>query len=406
MGVVIGSILLLPALITRHGLLLLLVAAFYVVAYATARGSPVAAALQLVAVNALGAAIWIDARPSVDTTGPVGWATLGVLALVELLMVRGLVGAIRSRRPRHVRPERGLERARRRLSRTLALRHAERLWPAAANYLLAALCALVVLAPSYPMIAAIMGRRAVVSIPEVLAGSPWWLGALALLTMLAGLGGAAFFFTRAKRLAALSAAQVTARDTRPPVLLLRSFRDDLTTLKRAALASSRGLRLSDLHARMWTLEETLETALSERGPVVAVGRPGEPVPPAGAARLYVPNDRWLERVEAHIRDSQLVVVVLGTTEGLRREYAALAALGALGKLIVVLPPRDTRELESRWSAFLRATNVAAGPGPGCPPTARVATFSREGMPRFVTCAHADETSYRLAVEHALRALDR
>ncbi len=49
---------------------------------------------------------------------------------------------------------------------------------------------------------------------------------------------------------------------------------------------------SEFYAGAWTLEEAAEKILNAWGPVIAIGRPGEGLPPAGAAREYVAGDAW------------------------------------------------------------------------------------------------------------------
>ena len=109
------------------------------------------------------------------------------------------------------------------------------------------------------------------------------------------LTGAYFFYSRAKRAAAASLQEAQARDRRQPILLLRSFQDDLTPISRRLPFTT--AQPSDLYAGAWTLEEAVEKTLRGYGPVIAIGRPGEKLPPAGAAREYVPNEAWQDRVK-------------------------------------------------------------------------------------------------------------
>jgi len=105
--------------------------------------------------------------------------------------------------------------------------------------------------------------------------------------VLFALSGAAY--TRARRHVRASVSKVRARDTRAPVLLLRSFGDDMTAI------DVRDFKIP-LFRQFPTFEETLTDHLWEFGPVVAIGRPGEPVPLLGAAREYVANEAWQARV--------------------------------------------------------------------------------------------------------------
>ena len=55
--------------------------------------------------------------------------------------------------------------------------------------------------------------------------------------------------------------------------------------------------------------------LGRVGPVVAIGKPGEPVPQLGAARLYVAHDVWQSRVIELMAIAGLVVVRVGSSPG-------------------------------------------------------------------------------------------
>ena len=90
-----------------------------------------------------------------------------------------------------------------------------------------------------------------------------------------------------RRLQVPTADEVLARDARPPVLYLRSFRDDDAT---HAVFERWLLRLN------YRSEEELAATFAEVGPLVAVGRPGEVLPHLGAARFYFRDDEWKDRV--------------------------------------------------------------------------------------------------------------
>jgi hypothetical protein len=83
-------------------------------------------------------------------------------------------------------------------------------------------------------------------------------------------------YMRGKRYHAIATHDLLVRkDHRPPVVYLRSFKADEVT--------RRGTIFGDFQ----TEEEVLAEVLSEFGPVVAIGKPGEELPELGAARLYV-----------------------------------------------------------------------------------------------------------------------
>ena len=143
------------------------------------------------------------------------------------------------------------------------------------------------------------------------------------------------------------ASEATSRDTRKPILLLRSFQDDERIVISNSLWDPRNL----LIGRGRNFEEVLVKILDRFGPVVAIGRPGESAPPSGAFRMYVPHDRWKEEVVESIRSSQLIIVQLGATSGLSWEIEQLFRLGAMDKVVIALPPQSEDELWLRWQFF-------------------------------------------------------
>jgi hypothetical protein len=116
-------------------------------------------------------------------------------------------------------------------------------------------------------------------------------------------------FFRGKSMVAASAAEVMARDPRPPVLYLRSFTAD-------DLASAAMGQYGALVALLNTEEETLAQVLAEIGPVIAIGRPEEELPHIGAARLYVSHDLWQDEVLRLMSRAGLVVLRAGDSAGL------------------------------------------------------------------------------------------
>jgi len=140
---------------------------------------------------------------------------------------------------------------------------------------------------------------------------------------------------------------ILMRAKHPPVLYLRSFHVD----KLLADISAEGFEPS--------LELTLVARISRHACVLAIGRPGEPAPPPGAARFYVPDGMWQTTVAAVAPLCQLVVWTTGHTESLHWE---------IKHLVKNLPPRQlllwlhvhfvctTREQRnSEWQRFLMAS---------------------------------------------------
>src|SRR5262249_39724807 len=143
-----------------------------------------------------------------------------------------------------------------------------------------------------------------------------------------------------KRLAARRAAEMREQDKRPPVLFLRSFADDAMPLKKMSLWTR--FLLSRYFVWDYTsFEETLVRVFSPCGAVVAIGRPGEVLPPLGAAREWLSNQHWQQRVAELCRACRLIVMVVGEikgADGLAWEVQQLLELGVLQKVVFVVPP--------------------------------------------------------------------
>lgn len=128
------------------------------------------------------------------------------------------------------------------------------------------------------------------------------------------------------------------RDDRPPVLYLRSFQDDPLSAK--PLATSYDVTpVSE--------EEALATVMNQVGPFVAVGRPGEPLPELGAARMYVSNEEWQQKVGDLMSRARLAVLRAGKTPGFWWEVARAARNLRPEQLLFLLPFAD----QEQYGAF-------------------------------------------------------
>ncbi|MFO1461750.1 MAG: TM2 domain-containing protein [Verrucomicrobiota bacterium] len=164
-----------------------------------------------------------------------------------------------------------------------------------------------------PLVAALLDTQDRLS--QLLAEKGWDTGA----SFVGGLFGLVLWrlWRRSRRHLAPSADDAQRSDPRPPILYLRSFADDETSV------------VDDGGFRFWSAsmsligvpnpEQEMAAILERAGPVVAIGRPGEELPQLGAARLYVSNDRWQAEVLALMTRAQLVVIRIGASPGVRWE---------------------------------------------------------------------------------------
>ena len=228
-----------------------------------------------------------------------------------------------------------------------------------------------------------------------------FLGALAFLPI-ARAGGRVW--TRGRRELALRLQEVRKLDERPPVILLRSFEDDNLPLE----TRYRMLWFFSAAKEAFTLEEFVVNCVWRCGPVIAIGNPAEKLNPLGAAREYVPDDRWRTSIQQYLDEAVLVVCILGSTPGLRWEYDAIAARKKEGDVVVVFPPRSADQLHQRWNVFksgfapAAAVDLSSDPGLGVP---LLALFSGpEGRAHVFYCRFNNETAYGVAFARLLEYL--
>lgn len=146
----------------------------------------------------------------------------------------------------------------------------------------------------------------------------------------------------AGRYLTIDVAAARRADPRPPVVYLRQFVAD---------------GVQDSMAAMWgyssSLEEALVTAVSPVGPVIALNRPGERLPPAGAARTDATDDGWRGIIEGWLAEASLVLVLAATSEHVDWEMRRCVALVEPHKLVLVVPFDQDPTGREGWAAFRR-----------------------------------------------------
>jgi len=166
-------------------------------------------------------------------------------------------------------------------------------------------------------------------------------------------------YRRGKKAVAATAAELLAADARPPVLYLRSFKDDPVG---AAVPES---PYNAAFALIATEEQQIAEVFSEIAPVIAIGKPGEPHPELGAARLYVPHDQWQDKVSQLMAQSRLVLYRASDTQGFHWEVEHGGQRLPPEKIVFLIPA------QSNYRAFCRTAErllpvrfPAAPPKPG------------------------------------------
>ena len=166
--------------------------------------------------------------------------------------------------------------------------------------------------------------------PAVLGAFPWCIRLIA----------------RGRRMRARRALELLLRDPRPPVFLLRSFQDD-DLIDPSFPATSQTVPVR--------YESRLAAALHRLGPVIALGRPGEPEPELGAARLYVADADWQDAVRYFMERATAVVAIVGKSQGLWWEIEVAIQRVQPERLLLFFPfPAPANVRASFWrSAFLQ-----------------------------------------------------
>jgi hypothetical protein len=133
--------------------------------------------------------------------------------------------------------------------------------------------------------------------------------------------------------------ELLQKDTRAPVVYLRSFGDDGRAMDEgfwAAVRQSVGSLASLVNL---TIEQRLATHVGKVGPVVAIGRPGEDLPELGAARMYVADADWQALIRDIVVRSGMVLLQCGSTDGLKWEYSTVVSALKPDQLLLFFPYR-------------------------------------------------------------------
>lgn len=139
------------------------------------------------------------------------------------------------------------------------------------------------------------------------------------------------------------APEVLSTDRRAPVLYLRPFEAD---------------------RKGWWYEGRVARSVKRLGPVITVGQPGERLPATPyIAREYMAGDDWQARVVDLLGRAQLVIVQVGTSEGLAWELGQIVRLLRPDQLLVCLGPSRMPWLTGRGEATLRYEQFRGRFGP-------------------------------------------
>lgn len=194
-----------------------------------------------------------------------------------------------------------------------------------------------------------------------------WITAIALEAGgLAGFGaacaaGGLACFSIARRSQLPEASSVLLHDARAPVLYLRAFEKESEPFVRASGGPRTLLReigRSIITREQWwskTLEAYLEAELTRQiGPFVALGNPGDFVPPErGAARVYVADETWKQQLDEWLQRAAAILVVPEVSQNVGWELRRVVDLGYTRRLFILTRSRLTHRGLPDWQEFAR-----------------------------------------------------
>jgi hypothetical protein len=183
------------------------------------------------------------------------------------------------------------------------------------------------------------------------------------------------------------------------IVFLRSFQDD--GLKIRARGDSRGLvdRLTMQHRHGY--EHLLVASAQPFGPVVAIGQPGESIPPIVAFRRYYEDDEWQGAVHTMLRGAKFIVLSVGDTPSVGWEISKVRGLGLLDRTVFVVPPVDRAARQLRLEIL--ASQLGFHPGlvqPTEPGVECVGVMFEGARPVPLVSAAYDYASYHAAIFEA------
>jgi hypothetical protein len=155
----------------------------------------------------------------------------------------------------------------------------------------------------------------------------------------------AYFCNLAQRRIRFSILELTKSDPRKPILFLRAFKDDRVRLGQARL--NWGARIGKWLDHISDLDRMLLEEGTPYGPVVAIGRPGDELPPYVVARGYFDDDAWRSGVLELAETSIAIVICISDTEGIWWEVEHVAARYP-DKTLVLLHPGNRSEADNLY----------------------------------------------------------
>lgn len=150
-----------------------------------------------------------------------------------------------------------------------------------------------------------------------------------------------------RRALLVDASELRQADWRPPVVIVRSFKDDDLRLRSLMIFNP----LRAFARTGTTFEEFISQRLSRIGPVIAISGQADDLFPLGAARYVADEISWRDRVSELFDEARFIVVAVSDTPSLLWEVREALERGHASKLIFIFPPLPLTEAQRRWDAL-------------------------------------------------------
>jgi hypothetical protein len=160
-------------------------------------------------------------------------------------------------------------------------------------------------------------------------------------------------YLAARRIATLTADELSRGKDEPQILYLRNFADDDIRMPTSRLSRNSLIERIAVY-RLERFEEVLVRHLSHFAPVIAVDPAGIRKKPIGAARMTLTDKEWQGNVQSYIDQAMMIVVGAAPqrrTDGLSWELAQIAGKEALPRTLLLLPPLPASAVRARWEVF-------------------------------------------------------
>lgn len=188
---------------------------------------------------------------------------------------------------------------------------------------------------------------------------------------------------------------VVLEDARAPIAIFRSHQDE-DVLINVVVGSRRNRSVE-------RFEEFVCSLLAVRGPCIAIGMPGEPLPRLGAAREYFSYREWKDSASGFMENAAMLVFIAGPTEGLKWEFSEAVRRGLARNSIVLIPPNrvfdSVREAQMFGISFagkclMKSDHILA------------VAFNKNGEPMAVRSRSSLSIAYADALNIAVKEVHR